>query len=148
MHQLNFSPYQFRVKNSENGHQIFDIVRRKFVALHPEEWVRQHTIHYLVKEKNYPLSIINVEKQLKINQLTKRADIVVFKNTGEVDILIECKAYDIAISQDTFDQIARYNLKLKANYLMVTNGMEHYFCQMDWRNEKYHFINEIPAFSR
>ena len=146
MQKLNFPAYSFRFKNSENKVSIFDQIRKKFILLTPEEWVRQHTIEYLIKEKNYPLSYINVEKLIKINDIKKRYDIVVFKPNGEIFLLIECKAPEISISQTTFDQIARYNLVLKADYLMVTNGLNHYFCQMDLENERYHFLKELPDY--
>ncbi|MBP6073549.1 MAG: type I restriction enzyme HsdR N-terminal domain-containing protein [Flavobacterium sp.] len=146
MKKLNFPTYSFRFKNSENNVAIFDEIRKKFILLTPEEWVRQHTLHYLIQDKNYPKSHINVEKLIKINTLNKRYDIVVFQPNGEIFLLIECKAPEVAISQQTFDQIARYNLTLKAKYLMLTNGINHYFCQMDFENEKYIFLKELPEY--
>ena len=146
MQNLNFPSYTFRFKNSENKVAIFDEIRKKFVVLTPEEWVRQHVVQYLLLEKKYPKSLINVEKLVKVNGLNKRYDIVVFQPNGEIFMLIECKAPEVAISQQTFDQIARYNLKLNAQYLMVTNGLNHYFCQMDFENEKYVFLKEAPEF--
>lgn len=143
---MNFPTYSFRFKNSENNVAIFDEIRKKFILLNPEEWVRQHTLHYLIQDKNYPKSHINVEKLIKINTLNKRYDIVVFQPNGEIFLLIECKAPEVAISQQTFDQIARYNLTLKAKYLMLTNGINHYFCQMDFENEKYIFLKELPEY--
>ena len=148
MRPLNFKKYPFRFKSSENSTHIFDIIRKKFVVLQPEEWVRQHTVHFLMEEKGYPKSIINVEKQITVNKLRKRFDIVVFNSDGSIRILVECKAPDIKISQATFDQIAQYNIKLKAEYLMVTNGLNHYYCQIDQIEEKYSFLKEIPDFSR
>ena len=146
MQNLNFPNYSFRFKNSENKMAIFDEIRKKFVVLTPEEWVRQHVVQYLLLEKKYPKSLINVEKLVKVNGLNKRYDIVVFQPNGEIFMLIECKAPEVAISQQTFDQIARYNLKLNAQYLMVTNGLNHYFCQMDFENEKYVFLKEAPEY--
>lgn len=148
MQPLNFPSYTFRVKNSENRTLIFDSIRKKFVVLTPEEWVRQHVVQFLLKDKNYPLSHINVEKQIKWNGLVKRYDVVVFNPNGELHILVECKAPAIAISQSTFDQIAQYNIKLNANYLMVTNGLSHFYCQTHPEAEKYKFMQEIPDFSR
>jgi hypothetical protein len=148
METLNFPSYSFRFKNSENKIRIFDVIRKKFVILQPEEWVRQHLVHYLIDEKNYPKTLINVERQLTLNGLNKRYDIVVFKSDGSIDILIECKAPQIEITQETFDQIARYNLQLRANYLIVSNGLNHFFCKMDFENEKYTFLEQIPDFSR
>ena len=148
MRPLNFAEYGFRLKNSENNLLIFDVIRKKFVVLQPEEWVRQHAVQYLLIEKKYPKSLINVEKQLTVNGLTKRYDIVVFHPNGNINILIECKAPEVNIDQKTFDQIARYNSRLKADYLMVTNGLDHFFCQMDFESEKYTFLRDIPDFSR
>lgn len=148
MQNLNFPSYTFRFKNSENKVAIFDEIRKKFVVLTPEEWVRQHVVQYLLLEKKYPKSLINVEKLVKVNDLNKRYDIVVFQPNGEIFLLIECKAPEVAISQETFDQIARYNLQLNAQYLMVTNGLNHYFCQMDFENEKYVFLKEAPEFRK
>jgi hypothetical protein len=99
-----------------------------------------------LNENQYPKSYINVEKLIKINDLSKRYDVVVFQPNGEIFLLIECKAPEVPISQNTFDQIARYNLVLKAKYLMVTNGLNHYFCQMDFENEKYDFLKELPKY--
>jgi predicted type IV restriction endonuclease len=146
MQRLNFPSYSFRFKNSENKVAIFDQTRKKFIILTPEEWVRQHTVQYLLQDKNYPKSYLNVEKLLKINDISKRYDIVVFQPNGTIFLLVECKAPEVNITQKTFDQIAQYNLTLKAQYLMVTNGLNHYFCQMDFENEKYIFLEELPPF--
>lgn len=147
MQKLNFPVYSFRFKNSENKVSIFDEIRKKFILLTPEEWVRQHVVQFLLQDKKYPKSYINVEKLIKINDLSKRYDGVVFQPNGDIFLLIECKAPQVPISQQTFDQIARYNLALKAKYLMVTNGLNHYFCQMDFENEKYVFLRELPEYS-
>ena len=144
MQQLNFPSFQFRFKNSENKLLVFDDIRKKFVLLTPEEWVRQHAVHYLFKIKGYSKSYINVEKVIKINGLNKRYDIVVYKPDGSIFLLVECKEPNVTIDQRTFDQIARYNLTLKADFLMVTNGINHYYCKMDYEAKKYHFLNDIP----
>ncbi|EKT4552959.1 type I restriction enzyme HsdR N-terminal domain-containing protein [Flavobacterium psychrophilum] len=146
MQKLNFPTYTFRFKNSENKVSIFDEIRKKFIVLTPEEWVRQNVICFLLEEKKYSKSYINVEKIIKINGLTKRYDIVVFEPNGKIFLLIECKAPEVPISQNTFDQIARYNIVLEAKYLMVTNGLNHYFCKMDFENQKYLFLKELPEF--
>lgn len=148
MQPLNFPKFSFRFKNSENKVSIFDTVRKKFIVLQPEEWVRQHCVHYLITQKHYPHSLINVEKELTINTLKKRYDIVVFDRKGHVFLIVECKAPQIKIDQNTFDQIARYNLALKAEYLMVTNGLDHYYCQMDFETESYVFLKDIPDYNR
>ncbi|KGK28893.1 MULTISPECIES: type I restriction enzyme HsdR N-terminal domain-containing protein [Cellulophaga] len=148
MQVLNFPAYDFRFKNSENKVYIFDVVRKKFVVLQPEEWVRQHIVHYLITEKKYPLSLVNVEKQLKVNGMVKRYDVVIFNSDGTIKVLVECKAPEINITQTVFDQIARYNMQLQAEYLMVTNGLSHFYCEMDFQKEKYAFLRDIPEFSR
>ncbi len=147
MINLNLPSVKFRLKNSENKTLIFDILRKKNVVLTPEEWVRQHYIHYLIKEKEYPKSLIAVEKQLVINNLVKRTDILVFNRNGNPEIIVECKAPLVPINQQTFDQIARYNLQLNATYLVVTNGMHHFYCKMDTKNKTYIFLREIPNYN-
>lgn len=147
MHQLNLPTYKFKIKSNENKYAIFDIVRKKYVSLTPEEWVRQHFIHYLIEEKNYPISLIAIEKKITINKLTKRADILVFNAKGLPHIIVECKAPSINITQNAFDQIARYNLKLNANYLLVTNGLKHYYCKIDFSKEEYVFLDTIPDYN-
>ena len=146
MQKLNFPTYSFRFKNSENKIAIFDEIRKKFILLTPEEWVRQHIIQFLLHEKKYPKSYINVEKLIKINDTNKRYDIIVYQPNGELFLLIECKAPQVKITQETFDQIARYNLVLNAKYLMVSNGLNHYFCQMDFEKEKYIFLDSLPSY--
>lgn len=146
MQNLNFPKYNFRFKSNENKTLIFDIIRKKFVVLTPEEWVRQHVIHFLITEKHYPINHINIEKQLKLNDTIKRYDVVVFKNNGDIHIIVECKAPSININQQTFDQIARYNLSLNSELLMVTNGLEHYFCSMDFNQKKYRFLKDLPNY--
>lgn len=148
MQQLAFPAYSFRVKSSENKTTIFDVIRKKFVVLTPEEWVRQHVVLFLIEERNYPKSLINVEKVIKVNGTIKRYDVVVFNPDGSIFLLVECKAPKIKISQHTFDQIARYNLTLKGEYQMVTNGLEHYYCQIDYQAENYQFIPEIPLYKK
>ncbi|NNC50604.1 MAG: type I restriction enzyme HsdR N-terminal domain-containing protein [Flaviramulus sp.] len=147
MKKLNFPTYSFRFKSNENKISIFDCIRKKFVNLQPEEWVRQHCVLYLTNEKKYPKSLINVEKELVVNSLKKRYDIVVFNSDGSIHLIVECKSYKVNINQDTFDQIARYNLALNANYLMVTNGTKHYYCQMDYKNKRYQFLKDIPVYN-
>lgn len=146
MQKLNFPVYSFRFKNSENKPLIFDEIRKKFVVLTPEEWVRANVVQFLLHEKKFPHSLMNVEKHLKLNQLTKRYDVVIFNKDGSIFLVVECKAPSVPITQLTFDQIARYNLALKSEYLMVTNGLEHYFCQMDYTNARFDFLKEIPDY--
>ena len=144
MQELNFPRFSFRFKNSENKTAIFDEIRKKFVLLTPEEWVRQHTVKFLITIKNASKSYLNVEKAIQQNGLTKRYDIVVFKNNGQIQLLVECKAPDVKITQTVFDQIARYNLQLNADFLMVTNGIQHYFCKIDYEQQTYLFLTDLP----
>tara|TARA_R110001592_G_scaffold899_3_gene4701 strand:- start:1142 stop:1585 length:444 start_codon:yes stop_codon:yes gene_type:complete len=146
MIKLNLPTYNFKLKSKENKTLIFDKLRKKYMVLTPEEWVRQHFVHFLIDKKNYPTSLIALEKQLTINNRKKRTDILVFNTEGSPEIIVECKAPSIKITQDTFDQIARYNLKLQANFLIVTNGLEHFYCKMDFENETYIFLKEIPDY--
>lgn len=144
MQELNFPKYTFRFKSSENKLAVFDEIRKKFILLTPEEWVRQNVVQFLLNEKKYPKSLTNVEKVIKVNDLTKRYDVVVYNPDGSIFLLVECKAPNVKITQETFNQIARYNLVLKAEHLMVTNGLKHYFCKMDFENEKYIFLEDLP----
>jgi len=146
--KLNFPTYSFRFKNSENKISIFDEIRKKFILLQPEEWVRQHCVQYLIQNKKYPKSLINVEKELKINNLKKRYDIIIYNTDGSIHLIVECKSPKITVNQNTFDQIARYNLTLNADYLMVTNGINHYYCKMDYEKKRYEFLKDIPHYNK
>ena len=148
MVKLNLPSFSFKIKSMENKLFIFDILRKKNVVLTPEEWVRQNFIQYLIQIKSYPKSLIAIEKQLTINNLTKRTDILIFDKNGKPDIIVECKAPSVTINQNTFDQIAQYNLKLNANYLVVTNGLQHFYCKIDHELEKYHFLKDIPDYTK
>ncbi|SEB83930.1 Type I restriction enzyme R protein N terminus (HSDR_N) [Tenacibaculum sp. MAR_2009_124] len=147
MQKLNLPTFNFKLKSNENKTLIFDCLRKKYLVLTPEEWVRQHFVMYLMEVKKYPASLIAVEKQLTINQLKKRTDIVIFDKQGTPNIIVECKAPKVKITQATFDQIARYNLKLNADFLVVTNGLEHFYCMLDTENERYVFLRDIPEYS-
>ena len=144
MQTLNLPTYNFKLKNSQNKTLIFDKLRKKYVVLTPEEWVRQHFVHFLIDQKKYPETLIAIEKQLTINNLKKRTDILIFNSDGKPEVVIECKAPSIKISQKTFDQIARYNLQLKADFLIVTNGLTHFYCKMDFKNKTYMFLKNLP----
>ncbi len=146
MQQLNFPRFEFKLRNLNNRQEIFDILRHKYVSLTPEEWVRQHLISYLILIKGYPASVIGVEKQLLLNKMIKRFDLVVFKRNGSPFVLVECKAPGVEITEKTFDQAARYNMLLQAEYFLITNGLEHYSCRIDYENKQYVFIQDIPHF--
>ncbi len=148
MTRLNLPEYNFRIQKTEKGIQIFDSIRKKLVALTPEEWVRQNFIRYLVEEKKYPYSLIAVETGLKYNRLKKRSDITVYDKKGNVWMIIECKAPEVKISQETFDQVATYNKsgKTTTKFLAVTNGLTHYCCEMNYETKKYDFLRDFPDF--
>ena len=146
MEKLNFPAFNLLVKSKENKTFIFDSIRKKWLVLSPEEWVRQHCIHYLIDYKSYPLSYIQVEKKLKLNRIERRYDIIVFNKDGSINLLVECKRPNVPITQKTFDQIAQYNLTLSSDYLMITNGLNHYYCQIDLVQKKYIFLKDLPSF--
>jgi len=148
MQQLNFPAYDFRFKKDGNTMLVFDIIRKKYVVLTPEEWVRQHVLHYLIDDKNYPQGLIAVEKQLVINQTKRRFDIVVFNREMLPEILVECKAPHISIDQKTFDQANQYNWLLKAPYLFLTNGLKHYLCHINFAENNFCFLDELPEYQR
>ncbi len=143
-YNLGFPEYEFKI---QPDNRIFDTVRRKYVALTPEEWVRQHVIRFLLLEKNVPESLMSVEKQFVYNKMKRRADVVIFDNKARPRLIVECKAPAVKITQETFEQIARYNVAIRVDYLMVTNGLQHYYCKMDYENWSYEFIQELPEFS-
>ena len=146
MEKLNFPDYMFSLKSKENKPYIFDVIRKKWLVLTPEEWVRQHGVHFLINDKNYPVSLIQVEKTIEVNQTKKRYDLIACNKKKEVEILVECKSPAIVITQKTFDQIAQYNFILKSKYLMITNGIKHYYCQINFDNKSYIFLKELPDY--
>lgn len=148
MQQLEFRQYHFQTKNTENKWRIFDIIRKKYVVLTPEEWVRQHVIHFLVYDKGYPKTLMAVERLIKVNDLEKRFDIAVFNTDGSIHILVECKSYKVKITQGVFDQIARYNLTLKSSILMLTNGLTHYYCSVNNDKQQYDFLDQLPIYTK
>jgi len=146
MPPLNLPKAALKTKSVDGTTQVFGQVRKKYFVLTPEEWVRQHFIHYLNKEKNYPMGLMGVEKMVKYNALKTRADIILYTTEGKAKIIVECKAANVKITQDTFNQIAKYNFKLKVPFLVVTNGMQHFCCRMDYENNSISFLEEVPAF--
>ena len=146
MKKLNLPSYDFNIKQQGNKNYIFDIIRKKYVVLTPEEFVRQNFIHYLINEKKYPASLISVEHFLLINNLSKRCDIVLFNNVGKPLIIVECKSQKVKISQKAFDQIARYCMKLEVEVLILTNGIVHYCCLIDRNNNTISNVSDIPEY--
>lgn len=140
---LQFEP---KIQSDGQSSKIFDIIRRKYVVLTAEEWVRQHTIHYLIAEKKVPMSLISVEKLLLVNQLQRRTDILVYNNALQPVLLVECKSENIPINQQVFDQAARYNLSLDVKYFVLTNGKQTICCTMNHQLQQYDFLNDIPQY--
>jgi len=146
LQKLNLPEYAFRIK-TENGKQvIFDDIRKKFVALTPEEWVRQHFIQFLNREKRYPGSLMAVEKKVNVNGHPRRFDLLIYRRDGQPLLIAEFKAPGVKISQDTFDQVVRYNMALQVEFVVVSNGLQHFACQIDYRNNSYLFLKEVPGF--
>ncbi len=145
---LNLPEYPFRLKQEGNNTFIFDGVRKKFLVLTPEEWVRQHFVRFLIQEKKYPRSLIKLEGGLKLNSLQKRSDILIFNTFGEKIVLVECKAPSVKISQAAFDQVARYNFIHRVKYLVVSNGLEHFCCDINVENKSYTFLKELPDYQQ
>jgi hypothetical protein len=146
MQQLNFPDFQFTVRQEGQRKLIYDIIRKKYVALTPEEWVRQHMLHFMVSDLAYPSGLIAVERLLKVNDLSRRTDIVAYTSSGLPALIVECKSPDVEISQDVFDQVARYNMPLQLSYVVVTNGLKHYTCKIDHVEKTYTFLDRIPGY--
>jgi len=144
---LNLPSYDFIFRITGGKQYIFDEVRKKYVINTPEEWVRQNFIRYLVLEKGYPKTLISIEHKISLNRLLKRCDAVVFSKNGKPLMIIEFKAPDVPVSQDVFDQIVRYNLVLKVNFLLITNGMKHFCCKINFQKKDYIYLSGIPGYN-
>ncbi len=141
--ELNFPRFEFRTQTSEHKTLVFDIVRKKFVALTPEEWVRQHVIHFLIKDYGISVNKISVEYFLKWNDMQHRCDIVVFDDNFNPQLIVEAKSAKISVSQKVFDQVARYNIKLRVPFLMVTNGLQHIYARINFEENNYLFLEKL-----
>ena len=146
MFRLNLPPYPIKIQEKGEKRQIFDFLRRKWVALTPEEWVRQHFTHYLVEHKGYPQALLANEVELRIGEKRLRCDTLLYNKELRPRMIIEYKAPTIQIQQKTFDQISVYNLLLKVDYLIVSNGLRHYCCKMDYERQSYQFLEDIPDY--
>jgi len=147
MPELKLPEYPASIRSRKDGKlEILDPIRRRFVRLTPEEWVRQHFLNFLVNHHNYPASLIHVEASLSYNHLSKRSDIVVYSPHGKPLMAVECKAPSVGITQKAFDQLAMYNFTLRVPYLILTNGLQNYICQMVPGNGSYSFLEELPAY--
>jgi len=144
---LNLPVFETKIVRRGGKKLIFDILRKRYVTLTPEEWVRQHFIHFLVSYKGYPSGLLANEILLNLNGTRKRCDTVLYRKDLSANMIIEYKSPEIEITQAVFDQITRYNFVLKVDYLIITNGINHYCCKMDYPNQKYYFLKDIPDYS-
>ncbi|MGV8136398.1 MAG: type I restriction enzyme HsdR N-terminal domain-containing protein [Mangrovibacterium sp.] len=144
--KLNLPSYSFRTRREADKTYIFDEIRKKYLLLTPEEWVRQNFIRYLTGEKNFPAALMIIERGLKVNGNPFRADLLICDRMGAPLLVVEFKAPAIRISQAAFDQIARYNMRYRVPYLIVSNGLSHFCCKIDFLSESYMFLNKIPDF--
>ena len=148
MFRLNLPQYEIKISEKDGKRMIFDFLRRKYVALTPEEWVRQHFVHYLVEHKGYPKGLIGNEIELQIGAKRLRCDTILYNRMARPQMIIEYKAPTIPIQQKVFQQISIYNLLLKVDYLIVSNGIQHYCCKMDYENQKCLFLEDIPDYEK
>lgn len=143
---LNLPNYSFRIKEEDKKTKIFDEIRRSFFVLTPEEWVRQNLIQFLIQEKQFPKALIAVEKGLKLHGMQKRMDILVYDRKGQPLLMAECKAPEVSIDQSVFEQIGRYNIRMKLPYLLVSNGLDHYCAKVDFDKANIAFLEDIPSY--
>lgn len=146
MYRLNLPTYDIKIIEKDGKHAIFDILRRKYVSLTPEEWVRQHFIHYLTEHKGYPAELLANEVELQIGQKRLRCDSVLYNKVVQPRMIIEYKAPTVQLTQKVFNQISVYNMQMHVDYLIVSNGLHHYCCRMDYDAATYHFMREIPDY--
>jgi hypothetical protein len=147
MTPLNLPPYEIRVRTAQCRQQIFDCLRRRYVALTPEEWVRQHFVHYLINEKGYPQGLLANEVELRVGEKKLRCDTLLYNKVLQPQMILEYKAPEITLTQRVFDQIAVYNMQLHVDYLVVSNGLSHYCCRMDYEQQRYTFLSDIPDYT-
>lgn len=146
MLELNLPPYEKKITKKDDKPFILDVIRRQYVALTPEEWVRQNFVHFLIEYKGYPQSLMANEVQLKLNGMSRRCDTVVYDRTLRPRVIVEYKAPSVSITQKVFGQICRYNMVLQVDYLIVSNGLAHYCCRIDYPTRSYTFLQEIPEY--
>lgn len=146
MLELNLPPYEKKITKKDDKPFILDVIRRQYVALTPEEWVRQNFVHFLIEYKGYPQSLMANEVQLKLNGMSRRCDTVVYDRTLRPRVIVEYKAPSVSITQKVFEQICRYNMVLQVDYLIVSNGLAHYCCRIDYPTRSYTFLQEIPKY--
>jgi hypothetical protein len=144
--ELNLPQYSFKISGKEGSEMILDPLRRKYVKLTPEEWVRQNFVQYLINEGKYPAGLLGIEVFFRLNKLKRRIDILVHDRSGQPVLIVECKAPEVKIDETVFEQIATYNFNLKLPYLIVTNGLHHYACKFDHENMKFEYLLVIPVY--
>ena len=147
MEPLNLPPFDVRLKEVNGRQQVFDVLRRRYVALTSEEWVRQHFVHFLIEQKGYPKGLLCNEIELKVGEKKLRCDSVLYDRQMRPRMIIEYKAPQVAITQRVFDQITVYNMLLHVDYLIVSNGLHHYCCRMDYEKRQYAFLKDIPPYA-
>ena len=143
---LNLPPYALRLRETDGRKDIFDVLRRKYVALTPEEWVRQHFVHFLINHKHYPKGLLANEVELRVGEKRLRCDTLLYNKQLQPQMIIEYKAPDVTITQRVFNQITAYNMLLHVDYLVVSNGLQHYCCHMDYERNSYEFLRDIPDY--
>ena len=148
MFRLNLPQYEIKIGEKDGKRTIFDFLRRKYVALTPEEWVRQHFVHYLTEHKGYPKGLLGNEIELRIGDKRLRCDTILYNKVAQPQMIIEYKAPTIQLQQKTFDQISAYNMLLHVDYLIVSNGLEHFCCKMDYEQQRYVFLKDIPDYEK
>ncbi|HVW97819.1 MAG TPA: type I restriction enzyme HsdR N-terminal domain-containing protein [Mucilaginibacter sp.] len=143
---LNLPPYPFKITDDNGQLSLFDVIRKRKIIITPEEWVRQHFVQYLINQKRYPKTLIKLEGGHKLNGMPKRTDIVVYDKSGQKILIVECKAPSVTLDQQTFDQVARYNMVHKVGLIAVTNGLQHYYCIINFERMDYKFIKDMPSY--
>ena len=146
MYSLNLPSYDTKIRKRGSIVEIYDTLRHKYVTLTPEEWVRQHFVNWLVSDKNYPSTLMANETSIKLNSMSRRCDTVVYNQHLEPLMIIEYKESNIPVTQGVFDQVVRYNTVLKVKYIVVSNGINHYCCKMDYDKQSYDFLTDIPNY--
>ena len=147
MLSLNLPTFEAKIKAKGEKKVIFDVIRRRYVSLTPEEWVRQHFVHFLLSHKGFPPALLANEVAIELNGTKKRCDTVLYSRELKARLIVEYKAPHIEITQEVFDQITRYNMVLRVDYLIVTNGLNHYCCKIDYDQQKYYFLQEVPHYT-
>ena len=147
MEELVFPPFEYELRDENGKVSIFDIIRKKYIILAPEEWIRQHLIHYFINQLNYPKSLISVEDGLKVNKMQKRSDVLVYNRLGKIFMVVECKSAKVKLNQNAMVQLSTYNQNYNAEYIALTNGLQVYVCKMDYKNKLVDYLDHFPPFN-